>query len=311
MREAKRGGHGKGRRGQRGQRDAHRSERPQQDRPPRERDGRSTRPERAERSRDRRPPPPGSTWTWIGGLHAVTETLRAKPHSVKQLLIEHESKTPEIAELVKLARGGGARVIFAGVRELDRAFNGRHQGVCAQIASNAQEGLTQFFQTLPEEAKAGMVLVALDQIQDPHNLGAIARSAVNLGATALIIPERRSAPVTPAAIQASAGAIQKIPVFTVVNLAQALEKCKENGFWIYGADAEGKTAWDSVLNTPMVLVIGSEGYGMRPLVRSLCDQLVSIPQAAAGVESLNASCAASVLFYEIARQKAAAAKARS
>jgi 23S rRNA (guanosine2251-2'-O)-methyltransferase len=109
--------------------------------------------------------------------------------------------------------------------------------------------------------------------------------------------------VSAAAIQSSAGAIQKIKIFRVVNLAQALERAKKSGFWVYGADAGGKICWQAVMNTPVILVIGSEGYGIRPLVRSLCDELVSIPQVVGGVESLNASCAASVLLYEIARQK--------
>jgi 23S rRNA (guanosine2251-2'-O)-methyltransferase len=161
------------------------------------------------------------------------------------------------------------------------------------------KGLLERF---PAESRKGLILVALDEVQDPHNLGAIARSAVNLGAQALILPERRSAPVTGAVVAASAGAIQKIPVVSVVNLGQALERLKEEGFWVYGADASGRPAWDAVFNTPLVLVIGSEGYGMRPLVTSICDEVVSIPQAEGGVESLNASCAASVLLYEVARQ---------
>lgn len=253
--------------------------------------------------------PPGGSWTWVGGFHCVMETLVSKPHTVKQVVFEHQAKDPSIAELVKRARQTGARVIFAGRRELDRFVpGGHHQGVAAQIAANAEEGLAPFLAHLTAEKKKGLVLVALDQIQDPHNLGAIARSAANLGAGGLIIPERRSAAVTPAAIQASAGAIQKIPVITVVNLAQALERCKEAGFWVYGAQAGGKAVWDVTLNLPLVLVIGSEGYGMRPLTASLCDELISIPQSASGVESLNASCAASVLLYEAARQKSVSAK---
>lgn len=244
---------------------------------------------------------------WIGGTHSVEETLRARPGSVRELWIEHKSKNPAIGPLVRAAREAGIRVQFMSRGELDRATGGiRHQGVAAKVVPDAGGDLPGFLRGLAEADKKGLVLAALDQIQDPHNLGAIARSAANLGARGLIIPERRSSPVSPVAIQASAGAIQKILVFQVVNLAQALERCREAGFWIYGADASGKPSWETVLNTPLVLVIGSEGYGMRPLVRDGCDELVSIPQSAAGVSSLNASCAASVLLYEIARQKAAA-----
>ena len=125
-----------------------------------------------------------------------------------------------------------------------------------------------------------------------------------LGARCLVTPERRSSPVTQAASQSSAGAALKIPIPRVVNLAQTLALCKDRGVWVYGADAAGKDAWDARLNTPCVLVIGSEGYGLRPLVRASCDELMRIPQVEHGVGSLNASCAATALLYEIARQKA-------
>jgi 23S rRNA (guanosine2251-2'-O)-methyltransferase len=239
----------------------------------------------------------------LGGFHSVLETLRGKPGSAKELLVAAGSKGSEVEELMRLAREAGARVRFADRRELDRvAGAGRHQGVVLRASWHEGESLDGLLARFPADARKGLVLVALDQIQDPHNLGAIARSAVNLGAQALLLPERRSAPVTAAVVAASAGAIQKLPVVSVVNLGRTLERLKEEGFWVYGADAAGRPAWDSVFNTPLVLVIGSEGCGMRPLVASLCDEVVSIPQAAAGVGSLNASCAASVLLYEVARQ---------
>ena len=240
---------------------------------------------------------------WLSGFHSVLETLRGRPGSAKELLVAAGSKGAEVEEIMRLAREAGARVRYVDRRELDRiAGAARHQGVALLATLHEGESLKAFLERFPPETRKGLVLVALDEVQDPHNLGAIARSAVNLGARALILPERRSAPVTGAVVAASAGAIQKIPVVTVVNLGQALERLKEAGFWVYGADASGKPSWDAVFNTPLVLVIGSEGYGMRPLVASLCDEVVSIPQSASGVESLNASCAASVLLYEVARQ---------
>jgi 23S rRNA (guanosine2251-2'-O)-methyltransferase len=240
---------------------------------------------------------------WLTGFHSVLETLRGKPRSAKELMVAVGSKGAEVEELVRLAREAGARVRSVHRRELDRVSgSGRHQGVALLASLQEGESLKDLLERFPPQSRQGLVIVALDQIQDPHNLGAIARSAVNLGAQALILPERRSASVTGAVVAASAGAIQKLPVASVVNLGQALERLKEEGFWIYGADASGRPAWDAVFNTPLVLVIGSEGYGMRPLVAGLCDEVVSIPQAASGVESLNASCAASVLLYEVARQ---------
>lgn len=244
---------------------------------------------------------------WLGGIHSVEETLRARPRSVHELWVEHEQNSPAIKKIIQAARENGIKIQFMGRAELDRAVRGgRHQGVAIKVAYEAGESFSDFLEGLSDEDKKDLVLVALDEIQDPHNLGAIARSALNLGAKALIIPERRASPVTAVAVQASAGAIQKLRVFKVVNLAQAVERCKEAGFWVYGADMEGKHAWDLDINRPLVLVIGSEGFGMRPIMRQACDELVSIPQAKGGVESLNASCAASVLLYEIARQKGAA-----
>lgn len=248
-----------------------------------------------------------SALRWLCGIHAVEETLRAKPQSVREIWIEHEAKNPAIAGIVKFAHSSNIRVRFMGRSELDRAANGgRHQGVAAKVEGEAAaaEGFPGYLESLSDDDKKGLVLVALDQIQDPHNLGAIARSAVNLGAKGLLVTERRSSPVSAVAIQSSAGAIQKTKIFRVVNLAQALERAKKAGFWVYGADASGKTVWQAMLNTPLILVIGSEGYGIRPLVKTMCDELISIPQSSGGVESLNASCAATVLLYEIARQKA-------
>jgi 23S rRNA (guanosine2251-2'-O)-methyltransferase len=246
---------------------------------------------------------PRTDASWLSGIHCVLETLRGKPGSAKELLVAAGSRGSEVEEITRLAREAGARVRYVDRRELDLVARGaRHQGVALRASFHEGESLDGLLARFPAEARQGLIIVALDQIQDPHNLGAIARSAVNLGARALILPERRSAPVTGAVVSASAGAIQKLPVVNVVNLAQTLERLKQEGFWVYGADAAGRPAWDAVFNTPLVLVIGSEGCGMRPLVASLCDEVVSIPQAAAGVESLNASCAASVLLYEAARQ---------
>ncbi len=250
-----------------------------------------------------------SAMRWIGGVHAVEETLRGKPQDVREVWIEHEAKHPALGGIIKWAKSSGVKVQYMSRKELDRAVaGGRHQGIAVKIvgeAAEVAEGFSAYLAALSDEEKKGLVLVALDEIQDPHNLGAIARSAVNLGASGLIVPERRSSPISAVAIQSSAGAIQKTKIFRVVNLAQALERAKKAGFWIYGADGKGTSCWTAVLNTPLILVIGSEGYGIRQLVRTLCDELVSIPQSAGGVESLNASCAAAVLLYEIARQKAA------
>ncbi|MDE2491224.1 MAG: 23S rRNA (guanosine(2251)-2'-O)-methyltransferase RlmB [Elusimicrobia bacterium] len=242
---------------------------------------------------------------WLGGFEAVVRALTDNPGEARELWIEHELKDERIGELVRRAKDLGLPVQYMARPELDRALKGgRHQGVALKTAFDPAGTFVEWLDALDDERKKGLVIVALDQIQDPHNLGAIARSALQLGARCLVAPERRSAPLTPAAVQASAGAALKIPIHRVVNLAQALARCKERGLWIYGADADGKEAWSAVLNTPCVLVIGSEGYGLRALVRASCDELLRVPQVAHGVGSLNASCAATALLYEIARQKA-------
>lgn len=242
---------------------------------------------------------------WIFGIEAVGSALANSPYDCRELWVEHELKGDAIGALVRKAKDLGVSVQYMARPELDRAAKGgKHQGLALRTAFDPSATFSEWLRGLDEERKKGLVVVALDQIQDPHNLGAIARSALQLGARCLVTPERRSSPVTQAAIQSSAGAALKIPIHRVVNLAQTLALCKEAGFWVYGADAAGKDAWDARLNTPCVLVIGNEGYGLRPLVRASCEELLRIPQVDHGVGSLNASCAATALLYEISRQKA-------
>jgi 23S rRNA (guanosine2251-2'-O)-methyltransferase len=276
-------------------------------RPPHERGPRRERGDEAASEGDGGGParPANADTRWVGGFEAVRGALERAPNDARELWIEHELKHDEISQIVRLAKDLNVPVQYMARPELDRAVKGaKHQGVALKSVYDPQETFAEWLGGLDEARKKGLVVVALDQIQDPHNLGAIARSALQLGARCCVIPERRSAPVTQAVVQASAGAALKIPVHRIVNLAQTLARCKEAGFWVYGADASGKPAWEATLNTPCVLVIGSEGYGMRPLVRASCDELLSVPQVAHGVGSLNASCAATVLLYEIARQKA-------
>lgn len=151
--------------------------------------------------------------------------------------------------------------------------------------------------------KKDALLIALDQVQDPRNLGAVCRSAEFAGAAGVVIPERRAAEVTAVACKASAGAVEHIEVARVRNLADWLDEAKAAGFWIWGADADAEQApWDVDLTGPTVLVLGAEGKGVRPRVASSCDGLVALPKAGA-VESLNVSSAAAALLFEAARQR--------
>ena len=175
-----------------------------------------------------------------------------------------------------------------------------HQGVVAEVDPYPYAGADEFL------ARPDCLIVALDQIQDPQNLGAVARSAEVAGATGLVLTERRSASVTPAVAKASAGAVEHLPIARVTNLADWLVRAKDEGAWIYGADAGGETNYsDADLTGKVVLVLGSEGAGLRRLVAERCDLLVSIP-VRGRVDSLNVSATAAVLLFEAYRQRRAA-----
>lgn len=240
-------------------------------------------------------------WRWVYGRHVVEESLRSRACRVLELWLLDEQKAA-LQALLKPANDAGARVRWVERRELDRVCgNPHHQGMAARIVDRPAESLEDFLKGLSPERKAKLFLLALDQIQDPQNFGAIARTAACLGVDGILYPERHSAPVSQAVLKASAGAIQRVRTFKVGNLGRALLDLKERGVWIYGAEMSGKSAWHAGFKRPMVLVVGSEGKGVRPLVRSYCDELVSVPMSG-GVASLNASAAAAILLYEAVRQ---------
>jgi 23S rRNA (guanosine2251-2'-O)-methyltransferase len=172
-----------------------------------------------------------------------------------------------------------------------------HQGVVAEVEPYPYAEAAEM---LREE---GALLIVLDQVQDPRNLGAVARSAEAAGAAGLVIPERRAATVTAVACKASAGAVEHLAIAHVRNLADWLAEAKEAGFWIWGADAGADQApWDVDLTGPTVLVLGGEGKGLRPRVAAACDGLIALPQAGK-VDSLNVSAAATALLFEAVRQR--------
>jgi 23S rRNA (guanosine2251-2'-O)-methyltransferase len=172
-----------------------------------------------------------------------------------------------------------------------------HQGVVAEVEPYPYAGATELLRV--ENA----LLIALDQVQDPRNLGAVARSSEAAGAAGLVVPERRSAAVTAVTCKASAGAVEHLQIAHVRNLADWLAEAKDAGFWIWGADAEAEQApWEVDLSGPTVLVMGGEGKGLRPRVASACDGLIALPQRGR-VDSLNVSAAASALLFEAVRQR--------
>ncbi len=224
----------------------------------------------------------------VYGRNPVHEAIRG-PREVKRIWAgRNAQREPWLAPLRRITTA-------VGTDELERICGSdSHQGVCAEVAP--------FRYAEPDELLAlpQPLILALDQVQDPQNLGAIARTAECAGASGLVLPERRSAEVTPAVCKASAGAVEHLPIAKIRNLADFLADAKRAGLWCYGAHQAGGAAYGAVdFAGPMVLVLGSEGKGLRPRVASACDVLVSIPLRGR-IESLSVSAAAAVLIFAAA-----------
>jgi 23S rRNA (guanosine2251-2'-O)-methyltransferase len=240
----------------------------------------------------------------IYGMNPVRELLRAGGEGLSELwLAEGGDRTRAFEELARLARATGARVREAPRQKLERlAGTDRHQGVVAVVGDYQYREVGDLL-ALAASAGEPPLLVVLDGIEDPQNLGAIIRSAYALGAHGVITPKDRAAGVTSAAAKASAGAVEHCAVARVTNLTQTLEKLKEAGVWTLATAAEGTDDLRQVdLAVPTALVIGAEGSGVRPLVRRTCDRVVRIP-IKGKVGSLNASASAAIALYEAARQR--------
>ncbi len=237
------------------------------------------------------------------GIHAVRVMLARSPQRVRRVLLTSGRDAGRLGELKALAQSAGVQVVPADDALLDKlAEGGRHQGVVVEIAARAGDPETQLEEAL-EAAKGPPLLLVLDGVQDPHNLGACLRSADAAGVAAVIAPRDRAAGVTPVVRKVAAGAAETVPFIPVVNLARSLRDLKERGIWLVGTDdSADKTLFEVDLTGPTALVMGSEGEGLRRLTRECCDQLVSIPMAGA-VESLNVSVAAGVVLFEAVRQR--------
>ncbi len=234
---------------------------------------------------------------WTYGRRVVLELLNS-PTLPSKILISETADQNGVQEIVTLARKKNIPIEKNPRHILDKLCGEHHQGVAAQIARPETHDLKTFLKT---RAAGNQYLLLLDEIQDPHNLGAIARSALCLGASALILPTRRSAEVTPAAVKASSGALHHLPTIEIANLGVAVERLKESGYTVYGADASG-TPLDKVqFQFPLAVVMGNEQNGIRPHLKKNCDQLIAVPQSQI-VTSLNVSNAAAIILYEIQRQ---------
>ncbi|HYS79226.1 MAG TPA: 23S rRNA (guanosine(2251)-2'-O)-methyltransferase RlmB [Anaeromyxobacteraceae bacterium] len=239
------------------------------------------------------------------GVNPVRELLRAGGEGLSELwLLEGGDRARAFADLARLAREQGAKVREAPRERLDRlSGTDRHQGVVAVVADYRYRELDELLAAAAESAPP--LLVVLDGIEDPHNLGAIIRSAHALGAHGVVIPKDRAVGITAVAAKASAGAVEHCPVARVTNLSQALEKVKQAAIWTVALAADGDDELTEVdLTLPTALVIGSEGAGIRPLVRRTCDRAARIPMHGK-VGSLNASTSAAIVLYEALRQRRA------
>src|SRR5579862_3971364 len=240
----------------------------------------------------------------LTGIHAVREALNAG-RSLQTVLVGRDRHAGRLQEIVQLAKSRGVPVRFEDGAQLDRAAGTReHQGVVALVAAQATVSLEDLVERSRASDAPGL-LILLDGVEDPQNLGAIIRSALAAGASGAVIPERRAAGLTEAAARASAGAVSHLPVARVVNLARAMEELKQGGYWLVGLDERAEQLHSDVdLTGPIGLVLGGEGQGLHDLVRSRCDFIVSIPTTGP-VRSLNVSVAAGIALFEVVRQRTA------
>ena len=240
----------------------------------------------------------------IAGRNPVAEAARAGV-PIERVFVLDNVKDDRVEEVIRLASSLGAPVFEVTRRDLDVATDGAsHQGVAIEVRGYEYTPVDDLIAGSIQQA-GHPLLVALDQVTDPHNLGAVLRSAGAFGGDGVIIPERRSAGVTTAAWKVSAGAAARVPVARATNLVRALEDCKRTGFFVVGLDGGGDAPLRGLplADGPLVLVAGAEGTGLSRLVRQTCDQIVSIPISSA-VESLNAAVATGIALYEVASVRA-------
>ena len=241
----------------------------------------------------------------IFGVHAVRIMLERHPARVLSVRLGQQRDDPRAKAIEELAHRAQRPVQRVDMASLKKSLGDvAHQGVAADIESLAPWSEDQLLSAL--QSVAAPILLALDGLQDPHNLGACLRTADACGALAVIVPRDRAAQVTPAVRKVAAGAVETTPVVVVTNLVRMLKLLKHGGLWVIGADAAAeKPARDVDLKGPVALVLGAEGAGLRHLTREHCDFMVKLPQLGA-VESLNVSVAAGMLLYEAVRQRAKA-----
>ncbi len=240
------------------------------------------------------------------GRHPVLELLRADSRRVEEIAIMAQGRGPALQELLVLARSRGVKVSYRTRDQLTAmAGTPHHQGVVARVAGASYADLADLL-AVPADRGEPAFLLALDEIQDPRNLGAILRSAETTGVHGVILPKHHSVGLTPAAAKSAMGAVEWVKVARVPNLAQSLEVLKQEGVWVVGSVVQGgRSPWETDLSGALCLVLGGEGEGLRPLVARTCDLLLTLPMRGR-LGSVNVSAVAAVLCYEVVRQRGAA-----
>jgi 23S rRNA (guanosine2251-2'-O)-methyltransferase len=238
---------------------------------------------------------------YIVGKNPVIEALKSG-RDINKILIAEGSQHGQMQRITHLAKETNVLVQFVPKKKIDQITDQNHQGVLAYVAAYQYAELDDLFAAAERKNEPPFFLL-LDEIEDPHNLGSIMRTADAVGAHGIIIPKRRAVGLTATVAKASTGAIEYIPVVRVTNMARTIDDLKERGVWIAGTDAKGKDDYRRLDGTmPLGLVIGSEGKGMGRLIRDKCDFLIHLPMAGK-VTSLNASVAAALLMYEVYRKR--------
>jgi 23S rRNA (guanosine2251-2'-O)-methyltransferase len=236
----------------------------------------------------------------VYGINSISEAIKADAKKIERICVERGQKNPRLQEIIELARQSHVRISFEERAWMDRKSGGqRHQGVLCYMAELA----TLDAEEIVARAKLPGLIVVLDGVEDPHNLGAILRSAEAASADGVFVPQHRSAGLTGSVVKASAGAASHARVARIKNVAQILEFLKASGYWVAGLDADAEIPiWKADFTVPTVLVMGNEGTGLHRLVKEKCDFLVSLP-IRGNVGSYNVSVAAGIALYEVLRQR--------
>lgn len=240
----------------------------------------------------------------IWGINAVHEALQQETTSLREVLVQKGKTGARLQQIIDLAKGQGVAVRFVDAKRIGLPQHCRHQGVAARQSAAQLLSLDHLLDELAAHPDTKpQAILALDSLQDPHNLGSILRSALAAGFSHVLMTRERSVSVTGTVARTSAGAVAHLKLYQVVNLADALDALKKHGYWIYGtvAEQDAESLYATDFSGAICVVIGSEGKGLRPLVRKQCDFLVTIPMRAT-FNSLNASVAAAVVMFEIARR---------